>query len=130
MKKLAVAGALAVLVLGLALYNGVEAAPKGEKIMVIGEVIDIANFAMKGWSGEEYAEAGQHHAEKGLPLGILEEETGKLVIPVYKNPAPASTLESANKLLEPYMGKKVVVQGLKYSKQGIDVIRISIVSEY
>jgi len=101
-----------------------------EKGMVVGEVIDIASFAMKGNRGAEYVDAGQSRASKGFPIGVLEEETGDVWLCVYKNPAPASSLETANKVLSPYMGKKVVVQGMKHRKNGVNLIRIAIVGEY
>lgn len=96
---------------------------------VIGEVIDVASYAMKGARGEEHAEAGAFRAEGGFPVGILEEETGEVYIAVYRNPAPASALEPANKILAPLMGKGVVVQGRIYDASGIKVIQISIVAE-
>lgn len=105
-------------------------APKPKKGMVVGEVVDIVSLAMKGFSGVEHAESGQNRASQGFPIGILEEDSGDIFICAYKNPAPASSLQPANNILSPYMGKKVVVQGLKYKTHGTNVIRIAIVSEY
>ena len=103
--------------------------PKPEEGMILGEVIDIANFAMRGNRGEEHAAGGQHRAGAGFPIGILEDETGRIYVAVYRLPVPAAGLQTANSLLGPLMGKKVVVQGLKYHAGGINVVRISLVSE-
>lgn len=105
-------------------------APKAEKGMIIGEVIDITSYAMKGSLGPDNAEAGLNRASQGFPIGILEQETGKVYVCVYKNPAPASGLETGNELLSKYMGQKVVIQGLIYRAQGVNVVRVAIASEY
>lgn len=103
-----------------------EAAPQRETIM--GEVVDITGLLMKGTRGEEGAKAGQHHAGRGFPLGILTEE-GDVYIAVYRNPAPASALETANDLLFDLMGKQVVAQGRLFEGSGLHLIEIAIVGE-
>ena len=105
-------------------------APKGKKGIVIGEVIDIAGFVMKNAIGEAHTGAIKFRAEGGFPIGILEEETGEIYVAVYKNPAPASGLETANHILTEYAGKKVAAQGLLFESHGTKVIRIAIVGEY
>ena len=95
---------------------------------VMGEVIDIAGYAQKDSRGEEGAEAGRFHAEGGFPIGILTEE-GKVYVALYKNPAPASSLDTANKKLADLMGVQVVARGKVYDAPGISVIEISFVSE-
>ena len=104
-----------------------EAVP-GNKETVMGEVIDVAGYAMKDLRGEEGAEAGQFRAENGFPIGILTED-GEVYIAVYKNPAPASSLANANKVLRELMGKQVVGRGMVYDAQGVKVVQISVVSE-
>ena len=69
-------------------------------------------------------------AEHGFPVGLIEEETGELFICVFRNPAPASSMETANKRLTPLMGKKVVLQGLVYRSDSFNLIRIGTLSEY
>ena len=105
-------------------------APKPEKKMIVGEVIDIAGFVMKGAIGEEHADAIKFRTEGGFPVGILDEESGEIYIAVYKNPAPASVLETANKVMAEYAGMKVAAQGLVYRSHGMNVIRIAIIGEY
>jgi len=104
-----------------------EAAP-GTKETVMGEVIDVAGYAMRDSRGEEAAEAGRFRADNGFPVGILTDD-GEVYIAVYKNPAPASSLANANKILRELMGKQVVVRGLVYRVQGVNVVQISVVSE-
>lgn len=103
-------------------------AVSGQKSTIMGEVIDIAGYAMKDARGEEDAEAGRFRAEKGFPVGILTEE-GEVYVAVYKNPAPASGLETANDMLMDLMGKEAVVRGTVYEAQGIKVVQVQIASE-
>lgn len=105
------------------------AQPK-KKQMVVGVVIDVIDYGRKGWQGEEHAESGKYHVDKGFPVGILEDETGTIYIACYKNPAPASGLETANKMLSSYIGKKVTAQGRVYKQGGLSVIELAIVGEY
>ena len=105
-----------------------EARAAAQRDTIVGEVIDVAGYAMRDARGPEEADAGQYHADNGFPVGILEED-GTVWIAVYRNPAPASGLETANQLLSPLMGKEVVVQGKKYSKAGVNLIEIAIVGE-
>lgn len=127
---------LAALVASVAVLPIADAAKKSkanaepERGMVIGEVVDVVSFAMRGSLGEKFAEAGRSRASQGFPIGVLEEESGRVWICAYKNPAPASSLETANEILRPYMGMKVVVQGMKYRKNGVRLIQIAVVGEY
>ena len=101
----------------------------GSEETVIGEVIDIAGYAMRDSRGEEGAESGRFRAENGFPVGILT-DSGEVYIAVYKNPAPASSMASANQLLGgELMGKQIVARGTVYKAQGINVIQISVASE-
>jgi len=75
-------------------------------------------------------EAHRARIEEGFPVGIIEEETGEVWIAVFRDPAPASHLDTANEHLLPYAGKKTVVQGLKYRADGVNVVRVGVASEY
>lgn len=129
MKKTAIA--LSVLaVIATATVGVVSAQDKAaEKKLVIGEVIELSTFAMKD-EGEDLVEATRSRIEQGFPAAILEDETGDVYVAVYKNPAPASKLERGNDHLLEYVGKKVVANGLLYERNGVKVIRMSLVSEY
>lgn len=107
-----------------------EAAEKPRKGVIVGEVISIAGYAMKGALGEEHAEAGKYQLGVGFPVGILDDESGELYVCVFRNNAPASHLEAANKHLSEYMGMKVAAQGLIYKTDAVNVLRVSIISEY
>ena len=110
-------------------YVSAGEAPVATKGILVGDVIDITTYAMKG-HGEDSIEAYKNRAALGFPVGILEEETGRVYICVYRNPAPASGLQLANDVLAPYMGMKVAAQGLKYHAEGVNLLRLSIISEY
>ena len=99
-----------------------------EEGTIVGEVIDIGGYAMKGLRGREGAEAGRYRAGLGFPIGILEDETERVYIALYRLPVPAAGLQTANTVLAPFMGEKVVAHGAKYHAKGLDVIRISAVA--
>jgi hypothetical protein len=105
-------------------------APKGEKGILVGDVISVVDYAMYGRRGEEHVASGQLHAEHHMPIAIIEDETNEVWMTCYRDPAPASHLESANDKLYDYVGKKVAVQGLKFEAEGVNLIRVSVVSEY
>ena len=95
---------------------------------IMGEVIDVAGYAMRDAQGEEGRGAGRFRAEQGFPIGILTAE-GEVFIAVYKNPAPASALEPANEALIDLMGQQVVARGRVYRARGASVIEIAIAGE-
>lgn len=108
----------------------INAPAVGTKGVVVGEVIELTTYAIKGHGTEETAAAGASRAEQGFPVGILEEGTGAVYICAYRNPAPASGMQLANAMLAPLMGQKVVAQGLKYDRGSYKFLRMSIISEY
>lgn len=108
--------------------GGKNAAP--QKGVIVGEVIDISTYAMQGGRGATQAESGLFRCELGFPVGILEEETGVVWVAVYRNPVPAAGLQTANLILAPLLGKKAVIQGWLYRAQGVNLIRVGVVSEY
>ena len=129
MKKIVFALGVVVAVFAVVAYVS-AGTPREEKAVIVGEVIDITSYGMLGRLGEENREAGLYRAKQGFPVGILEEETGKVYIAVYRVPVPAAGLTTANGVLSPFMGQKVVVSGFKYSMPGLNIVQISIVSEY
>lgn len=133
MKKWAawtVVGAILLSVSGIAYVSSAMGVEKPEKGILIGQAIEFSTYAMQDREGEGYVAALTNRAELGFPVGILEEGTGDIWIVVYRNPAPASGMQTGNEILAPLMGKKIVVQGLKYRAPGVNLIRISIASEY
>lgn len=129
MKKWLVIVGVTVSVLAAFAMSHAEDGATPVKGVLVGNVIEISTFAMKG-TGEDAIEGAKHRAETGFPVGILEDETGTLWVATYRHTAPASHLETANKILAPYVGMKVAAQGLKYSLDGVNVVRLSVVSEY
>ena len=130
MKKMHVFVA-AILVLFVAwAFTAPAGVPKSEEGMLIGEVIDIAGYGMFGRLGKEHIEAGKYRASHGFPVGILEQETGDIWIAIYRLPVPAAGMQTANGILTPHMGTTVVAQGVKYRTKGLNLIRLSLVSEY
>lgn len=106
-----------------------DAAPKGEKGVIVGNIVELGTYAMQGNTPELVA-AHKARIAEGFPVGLIEEGTGEVWICVYRNNAPASHLELANKYVADFIGKKVTVQGLKYKAKGANVIRMSVISEY
>jgi hypothetical protein len=132
MKKTLVALAV-VAVLGTATFAVVSAqddGPAPEKGMVIGLAVELSTYAMKDMGSEDSIAAMKVRAEQGFPIGIVEEETGSLWIPVYRHTAPASPMQTANTQLTPLLGKVIAMQGLKYRQGEVNVIRFNLVSEY
>ncbi len=124
-KALVFTGAVAVLLVSMTfVVSGESAQP--EKGILIGTAIELSTYAMQG----NNAESMVFRAEHGFPVGLIEEETGELFICVFRNPAPASSMETANKCMTPLMGKKVVLQGLVYRSDSFNLIRIGTISEY
>lgn len=129
MKYLTLATVLIASLFTVVAYVSAGTAPAAEKGVIVGNVIDIATYATKGL-GEDNVAAFKNRAELGFPVGIVEEGTGRVYICVYRNPAPASGLQTANDVLAPYMGMKVAAQGLKYHAEGVNLLRLSVISEY
>lgn len=131
MKKLVALSLVAVIAVSTAaVVSAQNDGPKPEKGMIIGTAVELSTYGMKDMEGGDMAEAMRSRAEQGFPLGIIEEETGELWIPVFRHTAPASPLETANTKLTPLMNKMVAMQGLMYKQGNVNVIRFNLVSEY
>lgn len=116
-------------VLGTVAYVSADAPVQAEKGVVIGTAIEISTYATQGMS-EADIPAMVSRCEQGFPVGILEDETGEVWVCIYRSNAPASALETGNKHLQEFMGKKVAAQGLKYKAKGVNVMRLAVISEY
>lgn len=101
---------------------------KGEKGVLVGTVIEIGTYAMQG-VGDEHTAAHKARIEEGFPVGVLDEE-GNVWVCVFRDNAPASHLEPANRHMAQYAGMMCAIQGLKYQAKGANVIRVSVLSEY
>ena len=127
MKKWATVVMVAVLITSAFAYGG---APKGKKGMIVGEAVELSTYAMLDESIETYLESQKNRAKLGFPVAIIEEGSGDVYVCVYRNSAPASSMTPANDILGPLLGQKVAAQGLIYKRGSVNVIRLSIVSEY
>lgn len=110
----------------------IELAKYPQRGIIIGQVIELSTYAMYAGheNSERYAGASRRRAEQGFPVGIIEESTGDVYIALHKKTAPASPLGPANTKLAPYMGKRIVAAGLRYRNEGVNLFRISVMSEY
>ena len=117
--------------LAIGTYAGVNAQSEveGEKGMIVGTIVELTTYAMT----DDFAanvDAAKARAEEGFPVAIIEEETNAVWILAYRNAAPASHLEVPNDRVMELMGQMAVVQGLKYTKNDVNVIRFSVIAEY
>lgn len=128
-KSLFAVAIVAILATAMVQVNAAGKAGKGQKGIVVGTIVELTTLTMLGDISENI-DTAKTRAEHGFPVALIEEETGKLWILAYRNSAPASHLQVANKHVQEYMGMKVVVQGLKYNSDGVNSIRFSAISEY
>ncbi len=128
MKRVYVAFSAAIIAsfAAVALVNAQAAKP--EKGVLVGTVVELGTYAMQG-VGEEHVAAHKARIEEGFPVGVVTDE-GDVWVCVFRDNAPASHLEPANKHMAEYAGKKCAIQGLKYAAKGVNVIRVSVLSEY
>lgn len=94
----------------------------GGEISVTGEVIDTKCYitGMMGGKGAEHEDCAIACIKGGLPVGILEEKTGKVYIL-----APEKGTKGANESLLPYAAKTVTVKGKIMEKGGSKVLLYS-----
>jgi hypothetical protein len=80
-----------------------------------GEIIDTKCYltGMMGGRGEEHKECAVSCINGGLPVGILEEKTGKVYIVI-----PAKGLKGANEALVQYAAQIVTLKGNFVEKGG------------
>jgi hypothetical protein len=119
---------LVLLISLMAGWSGLVGAADKPRTTLTGEIIDLTTFAMKADAAERDAEAMGYRVEGGFPVGLLTDD-GEVYIAVYRNPAPAAGLETANKILRPLVGKQVVCQGRVFENGPVKVVEIAIVSE-
>ncbi|MBI3586995.1 MAG: hypothetical protein HY088_07700 [Ignavibacteriales bacterium] len=92
------------------------------EVSVTGEVIDTKCYltGMMGGKGAEHEACAIACMKGGLPVGILEEKTGKVYIL-----APEKGTKGANETLLPYAAKTVTVKGKIMEKGGAKVLLYS-----
>ncbi|MDA0747463.1 MAG: hypothetical protein O2954_13165 [bacterium] len=93
-----------------------------EKAHIVGEVIDVVCYVRMDARGEKHIKCAEFCADKGSPLGILDEKSGQiyLVFPEgHGNP---------NEKVLSYIGKRVDVVGKVSTKGGLKGIAVETVS--
>ncbi len=97
-----------------------HAHPSGttREMTIVGEVIDPVCYLSHGSTGKAHRKCAEYCVRQGIPLGILEEKTGRvyLSLPVdHSNP---------NAKLKDFIAEKVKVTGTVYSKGGLTGIHV------
>lgn len=105
--------------LGLQLAVAQEHHHSAEKTFV-GHVVDVACYVSHGDVGEAHRQCAETCAKAGIPLAILDQQTGTLYLPLAKNHH-----EAANKELLAYVEKDVRVTGAVTEKDGMKTITIA-----
>ena len=114
----------AVLFAALTIAAGLGAIDTPAKRMVSGEVVSLYAYVAQGRSGPDQREIGTFQVEKhGLPLAIVEKETGEIYVAVGKGPSSVTTK------LVPLMGLQVNALGPVWEKAGLKLIEVEVVSE-
>ena len=110
---------LALVILGLTFVVSLSAQEKAMKESTIkGEIIDTKCYltGMMGGRGEEHKDCAIACIKGGLPVGILEEKTGKVYVVV-----PAKGTKGANEALVQYAAEIVTLKGMFVEKGGTKV---------
>jgi hypothetical protein len=93
------------------------------QVKLVGEVIDTACYVSHGSRGPEHLECARECAAQGIPLGILEEKTGRVFLSL-----PADHSNPNAKLLD-FIARRVEVEGMVFSKGGLRGIFVQSVRE-
>lgn len=103
-------------VVGLLLVVGMVA-PLYAADTVTGEVIDTFCYAKAGAKGESHRACGLSCAKAGIPVGLLEDGTGKIyvLLPAKDaSPVPQAAIDK--------MGRKASITGKKIEKGGTNFL--------
>lgn len=91
--------------------------------MVKGEIIDITCYLRHQARGEEHVGCAVMCANMGMPLGVVEDETGQIYLII-----PPSHSDPKKGVLE-HIGKHVQVQGTVLAQGGVTTLEIAGVEE-
>jgi hypothetical protein len=81
---------------GAALAQADKPAPPPPQVME-GRLVDLACYVMD-MSGSKHAKCGAHCAEKGLPVGFVDQKTSKIYTVLLPSPGLAKYLEQPARL--------------------------------
>jgi len=110
---------VALITVALTLVGSLTAQEKAMKETTIkGEIIDTKCYltGMMGGRGEDHKDCAIACIKGGLPVGILEEGTGKVYVVV-----PAKGQKGANEALVQYAAETVTLKGMFLEKGGTKV---------
>ncbi len=96
---------------------------KGKSVTISGEIVDTACYIGHDSKGAGHAKCAAMCAKAGIPLALLDSQSGLLYLPVsldHKNP---------NEKLLPFVEKKVQVAGTVVEKAGMRGIVIRQITE-
>jgi hypothetical protein len=126
MKKLSVVFIGGLMSLALALNLLGQEKKEMKEVTLKGEIIDVKCYAsgMMGGRGPDHEECAISCIKGGLPVGILDEKSGKAYVLV-----PKKGMKSANEELLPHVAKIVVVKGSILQKDGANLFAYSSVEE-
>lgn len=93
-------------------------AAAGEKVTMTGEVVDSTCYIAQGAKGEGHRECAQKCADGGVPLALLDDESGDIVWLADGDHTPA------NDTLREYAGQKVTVTGTLAERGGARLLTI------
>ena len=91
----------------------------GAEKTFVGHVVDVACYVSHGSIGESHRECAETCAKAGIPLAILDQQTGTLYLPL-----ATSHHEPANEELMAFVEKDVRVTGTVAEKDGLKTITI------
>ena len=109
---------LAAVLLILTVTAGIAPAA-GKTDKVTGEVIDSACYIKMGSKGADHAKCAAACGKAGIPLAILTDDGTVVWV------ASDNDMESANGMLQPFVAKKVTVEGKWYEKGGTKLFVIT-----
>lgn len=92
---------------------------KEGNVTVTGEVVDTFCYASMGAKGESHRQCGIECAKKGIPMGLLEDKTGKVyvLLPAKDNtPLPDAVIDK--------MGRKATISGKTYVSGGVSFLTV------
>ncbi|MFN0159473.1 MAG: hypothetical protein ACKVRP_15535 [Bacteroidota bacterium] len=115
-----------IMLCGLLLLTSTMLSAQTKNATVFGEVVDIASYMTSGTraSSPEGKEMIEASARGGNPLGILEENTGKIYLVTMKQAGLG-----ANTSLLPWVGMKVAAKGDVYKKGSCQVLVLNVIGK-
>ncbi len=95
--------------------EGMEMKGASGKIMVKGEILDMACYLDHGATGDKHASCAKTCIESGLPVGIKTSD-GKVYLLIGEH-------KPMNKALAPYAAKTITVKGKAVTRDGFNMIQ-------